>query len=100
MSVNTIIISSQRYLDEDIVAQKIELLRGETTISLPVYDCPEYDCGILYNGHHTLAAARELGLVVSFYFVEHPEGLTGDNLLDQVHGGDDYYDIDNGIDFF
>jgi hypothetical protein len=94
------VISSQRYLDDEIVQQKIELLRGETAISLPVYDLPEYNCGILFNGHHTLAAAQNLGIRITYYFISHPEGLTENDLLEQCWIDSAYYDTDTGVDFF
>ena len=90
------IISSQRYLDSKIVESKIEELNGVTEITLPTWDVKDYDCAVLFNGHHTLAAANELGVSVKFVVIDHPEGLTGDNLLEQAWMDSDWYDVETG----
>ncbi len=90
----TAIISSQRYLDWNIVEAKIALLQGVESLVLEAWDVKAYDCAVLYNGHHTLAAARELNIPVSFVVVDHPEGIEGDNLLEQAWMDSDWYNVE------
>jgi len=63
------IISSQRYIDQSIVDDKIESLTGQTKIALPIMYAGDYDGDSVYvllNGHHTAAAARELGIEIEY----------------------------------
>ena len=71
------IISSQRFLDDEIVERKIEELQNcnATSIIVPVInayftDLDGNDLFVITDKHHTLAAARELGLEVMFEEVE------------------------------
>lgn len=88
------IISSQRYLDESIVAEKV--ITGP--ICLPAYaveiDGVQY--AVLADGHHRRAAAIEAGVEVSYEIKSHPEYLTGEALLEAMYNDSDYYDIETG----
>lgn len=81
------VITSQSYIDNDIVEAKKELLAGATSVELIVWttgildDDGEELC-VLSDGHHTYEAAKELGIPVSFVEISHPEGVTGEQLLD------------------
>ncbi len=92
------VISSQRYLDENKVAEKVnELKAGRVEIlELEVWEVGFEDLYILKNGHHRLAAAKELGIKVEFVEGSHPEGLTGENLLEQSWIDSDWYYIETG----
>lgn len=93
----TRIISSQRYINETIFTEKLAALveNGTTSITLEAWDV-DGEIAVLFNGHHTLEAARELGIAVEFTVVSHPEGLTGDNLLEQAWMDSDWYDVETG----
>lgn len=94
------VISSQHYINPEIVAQKMAELAEETSITLNCYtvgsDVEDGDLVILYDGHHTLAAARELGIEVNFEECDHPEGLTGEQLLAAEWNDGDWYYVENG----
>lgn len=91
------IISSQRYINNKILNEKIEWfeLNRPGEIILPVWDV-DGDMAVLGDGHHTLEAARQVGVSVCFIVVEHPEGLYGDNLLENSWIDSDWYDITTG----
>ncbi len=92
------VISSQRYLDENKVAEKVDELKAERveTLELEVWEVGFEDLYILKDGHHRLAAAKELGIKVEFVEGSHPEGLTGENLLEQSWIDSDWYYIETG----
>lgn len=96
------IISSQRYIDYNIVDEKIKYLQDNaiTEITLYTWDVIDYDCAILFNGHHTLQAARELNMPVKFEIINHPENIFGDNLLEQAWMDSDWYSVETGKLFF
>jgi len=98
----TTIISSQRYLENEIVCKKLEELEasGATSITLQAWDVKEYKCAVLFNGHHTLEAARQLEISVNFEVIDHPERLTGDDLLEQAWMDSDWYEVETGKLFF
>ena len=65
------IISSQRYIDEEIVEQKIEEIKNDEFITLPIIDAEMQDLNgndlfILIDGHHRKEAAEALGLEVRY----------------------------------
>lgn len=93
------IISSQRFINEEIVTEKISSLAGLNKITLPVFDVNDENLGdmaILADGHHTLEAAKRLGITVAFDHIDHPEKLTGERLLEECYFDSDYYDIETG----
>ena len=75
------IISSQHYLDWDIVEEKINEIKGMEKVEVPCCEIGEIDgeeYAVQVDGHHTLAAARELGIPTEFTFEEDPDGLEGE----------------------
>jgi len=92
-------ISSQRYLDDDIVnAKKVELA-NTTEIELPVV---EIDLNgdvyhVLIDGHHRLAAATELGINIVYNIVDAISQERSEDFLIENHGGDDYYYVNSKI---
>ena len=92
------VISSQRYLDENKVAEKVNELKARKveTLVLEVWEVGFEDLYILGDGHHRLAAAKELGIKVKFVESKHPEGLTGEDLLEQSWIDSDWYYIETG----
>lgn len=95
-------ISSQRFLDDLIVESKKEELiaSGDDTVSIPcayvgIIDDEEY--AAVVDRHHTLAAARELGLTVEYEVKDDSEGLTGNAYLEARYNDSDWYDIETGI---
>lgn len=92
------VISSQPYLNWDIVEQKKADMVGLPFASVLCYEIGEVDgeeIAILADGHHTLAAARELGIEVRFSFVEEPEGLSGEAALDARWMDGDWYYVES-----
>lgn len=89
------VITSQSYINEDIVKEKKAMLEGIESIELVVWttgiqDFNGEDVFILADGHHTYTAAVELGIDVNFVEEEHPEGVTGEALLDIAWMDSDY----------
>lgn len=103
-----IIISSQRYINHDIVEQKKELLDGQESVILPIIFAGEYNGDELYilvNGHHTYAAAKELGVKVQFEEFSkgelgYSEKWTLEETLENLWMDSDYYNIETERDYF
>ncbi len=96
-------ISSQRYLDPEIVETKKAELDGVSSVSIPcsyvgIINGIEY--AMVADKHHTLAAARELGLHINYDVKADSEQLEGDALLEARYIDSNYYDIETGIDEF
>lgn len=90
------VITSQSYINNEIVEQKIAEIAGIEFVELPVWitdlqDDEGDDLCILADGHHTYEAATELGLEVRFIEQDHPEGLTGEALLEAAWMDGDYH---------
>lgn len=90
-------ISSQHYIDAEIVEEKKAELEGVTEVVIPctyvgVIDGVEY--AMQNDKHHTLAAARELGIPVVFDIEDDAEGLTGEELLEVRYNDGDYYNVE------
>lgn len=69
------VISSQRYRDEDIINEKLDMIENAEYVEIPVVnaylqDDKSNDLYIIVDKHHTLDAARELGKEVRFVEVE------------------------------
>jgi hypothetical protein len=98
----TTIISSQRYLDNNIIDAKIAQIEADqpSEIVLKAWDVKSHDCAILFNGHHTFEAAKQCGIPVRFEIEAHPEGIDGDNLLEQAWLDSDWYDVETDTLFF
>lgn len=92
------IISSQQFIDSAIVEEKMESISGLEEVIIPCYYVGEID-GVEYamqaDGHHTLAAARELGIPFSFEISDDPEGLSGEEMLTIRWMDGDWYDVEN-----
>ena len=94
------IISSQRYIDYNIVDEKIEEIRDCEYITLPIIDAEMTDLDgndlfILVDGHHRKEAAEELGIEVRYEEVENDHNLTGEDLLNDCYCDSDWYYIEN-----
>lgn len=92
------IISSQHYINWDIVEEKMEEIQGMEKIEITCsyvgfIDGTEY--AMQNDGHHTLAAARELGIPVEFTVQDDCEGLTGNDLLEQRYNDGDWYKVES-----
>ena len=91
------IISSQHYINWETVEEKMEQLKGKSNIIIPCAYVGEID-GVEYavqiDSHHTLAAARELGIEVEFDVHEDDEGLEGEALLNVRYMDGDYYNVE------
>lgn len=95
------IISSQKYLNDEIVAEKKAALieSGVTSVCIPCHTVGEIE-GIEYiaicDGHHTRAAAIELGLSIEYSVSADSEGLTGDAYLSARWNDSAWYDMETG----
>lgn len=91
------IISSQHYLNWKKVEEKMNEIAEMESVEIPCCEIGEID-GVEYavqvDGHHTLAAARELEIPVEFIFDEDPEGLTGEDYLQARWIDGDWYDVE------
>lgn len=90
------IISSQRFTDSQTVDEKITQLSGVKELVLQAFEVGEDDLAILADGHHRLEAAKRLGISVKFEITTHPEGLTGQDLIEDMWMDSDYYDVRTG----
>lgn len=100
-------ISSQRYLDEEIVNEKIAAEDFEVLVS-PEFQVDGETFRVVLDGHHSLAAAKQAGVkpvVITADGTDHDavclldEGQVEDFLL-ATHMGDDYYNIETGKDIW
>ncbi|MCI6707038.1 MULTISPECIES: hypothetical protein [Eisenbergiella] len=95
------IISSQRYIDYDLVEAKIDEIKDYDYIILPIIDAGMQDLDgndlfILTDGHHRKEAANELGIEIRYEEVPNDHNLTGEELLNECYGDSDWYYIENG----
>lgn len=91
------IISSQHYLDWNIVEEKMNEIKEMESVEISCCKIGEIngeEYAVQVDGHHTLAAARELGIPVEFTFCEDPEGLTGDKYLFAHYMDGDWYNVE------
>lgn len=91
------VISSQHFIDWDIVEEKMTAISGLEFVEIPCYEVGEIDgeeYAIQADGHHTLTAARELGIEVRFVYSEEPEGLTGEAALNAHWNDGDWYNVE------
>ena len=89
------IISSQRYINNEILNQKIKMMEDQRPecVFLETWETG-FDAEILFDGTHTFTAATQLGIPVKFHAIPHPEGLTGADLLEQAWMDSDWYDVE------
>ena len=98
-------ISSQRYIDESIVAEKIAAEDFEVMVS-PVFEIDGEEYRVILDGHHSHAAAMASGSTPSYWTADCGDhdavGLletgSADDFLLATHMGNDYYDVSTGID--
>lgn len=98
------VITSQDFLDDEIVERKIEELEssGAARIILPVVDAgmtneDGEELFILVDGHHRRAAAEELGLDVDYEIVDNEtDAKTPEEMFIAYAMGGDWYYVDNG----
>lgn len=91
------IISSQHYLNWDTVEEKMNEIEGMECVEIPCCEIGDIDgeeYAVQIDCHHTLAAARELGIPVEFIFFEDPEGMTGEEYLSNHYMDGDWYDVE------
>lgn len=99
------IISSQHYINPDIVEEKETQLiaAGTTCVEIP---CKNVGNGyaIQVDGHHTLAAARELGIEIKFVIDGDIEGLNTyrdfDEALEANWNDGDWYNVETSNPFY
>ena len=95
------VISSQGFLNDDIVEEKKIEMQSETVIVLPVWDVEMQDDGndlyILADGHHRLEAAKELGIDIEYDIVRRDDKLTGERLLEASWMDCDWYYVNTGV---
>lgn len=93
------IISSQHYHNWDIVEAKMAELeaRGADHVTIVCWDAGEIngeEYAVVSDGHHTMAAARELGIEVRFDVVDESEGLNGEELLEARYMDGEWYFVE------
>lgn len=91
------IISSQHYLDWNIINEKMQELDGVECVEILCceiggIDGEEY--AVQVDGHHTLAAARELGIQAEFTFCDPLDSLRGEEFLQAHYMDGDWYDVE------
>ena len=94
------VISSQHYINYDVVDRKIEELRNSKKVVLPIIDAglkdeEGNDLFILVDGHHRKEAAEELGIPVEYEEVKNEYSCTGERLLEACWNDSDWYYVDN-----
>lgn len=102
-----ILISSQRYIDEGIVAEKMAAEDFEVLVS-PTFQYDDQAFRVVLDGHHSLAAAKEAGATPVFVVADSTDhdaiGLLengeAEDFLSVVHLGDDYYNVETGMDIW
>ena len=91
------IISSQHCIDWEIVERKMEEIKDMDKVVIPC-SYVGFINGVEYtmqnDGHHTLVAARELGIEVEFETSEDLEGLEGEELLEARYNDGDWYNVE------
>lgn len=91
------IISSQHFINWDIVETKMEEIKGMDKVVIPCTYVGFID-GIEYamqnDNHHTLAAARELGIEIEFNITNDSEDLEGEMFLEQRYNDGDWYNVE------
>jgi len=91
------IISSQHYINWDIVEEKMAELNGVEFVTVPCEAIGEIDgteYAVVVDKHHTMAAAREMGIPVRFDIGDPDDGLTGTDYLDAHYMDGDWYAVE------
>ena len=93
------IISSQHYIDWEIVDKKVDELKnsGAHKIIVPCSYVGEIE-GVEYamqnDRHHTMQAAKMLNLEIEFDVSDDFEGLSGETLLEARYMDGDWYNVE------
>lgn len=101
----SILISSQRYIDDSIVESKIASADYTVSVS-PVFEIDGIKYQVLIDGHHSFAAAALSGvepIVKVLTERDHDAVALIDDIsefLTAVYMGDDYYDVRTGVTVF
>lgn len=99
-----VVMSSQRFLDDEIVEEKKEeiIAEGIQEITCPVtkaylQDLEGNELYILTDKHHTLAAARELNIPVRFEEAENDftESTNGEEVCAEYFMGDNWFYVNH-----
>lgn len=99
-----VVMSSQRFLDDEIVEEKKDeiIAKGIQEITCPVtkahlQDLEGNELYILTDKHHTLAAARELNIPVKFEEVENDftESTDGEEICAEYFMGDNWFYVNH-----
>jgi hypothetical protein len=101
--MSTIIISSQRYLDETIVEEKRNNEDYNVTVS-PAFEVDGINYQIVMDGHHSLAAAKLDGIepeyTIATLQTSDAIALLEDNkiedFLEVQYIDSSYYEVENG----
>ena len=98
-------ISSQRYLNEEIINEKLAELENAEKVTIPVsyieHDNNQY--AIIRDGHHRLEAAKILGIEVEYVEYEDnnwDKSWTADDALENLYNDSDWYDVETGYPIF
>lgn len=98
-----ILISSQRYIDEETVAQKIEDNDFEVQLS-PVFEIDGQEYQVIMDGHHSYHAAIEVGVEPDYTTQTATDNdrillldTDIDLFLEACHIDSDWYNIETGI---
>ena len=99
-SVN--LISSQKYLDDDVVAQK--LLNNDFEVSVsPVFEVDGEKMSVVLDGHHSFAAAKKKGVdpilqIADDSILDYVDDLKDDidMFLEKAYIDSEYYYIEGG----
>lgn len=99
-----ITISSQRYLDDDVVAEKLANEDFVVSVS-PWFEHDGLTMRVVLDGHHSLAAAKEAGVSPEYVELDSQDsdkiGLIDrgefDLFLESAWMDSDYYDIETGV---
>lgn len=90
-----IIISSQRYLNDDIVTAKLNAKDFDVLLNRIVVDGQEF-C-VVIDGHHSLEAARIAGVEPQWVINDADLGCESvEDWLTERYMDDDWYDVQTG----
>lgn len=100
-------ISSQRYIDDEIVQAKIDAGDFDVLVS-PEFEFDGQTFCVVLDGHHSLTAAKEAGveptlMTASTQEFDGVDYLANGNIqdfLEVAHMGDDYYSVETGKDIW
>ena len=96
-------ISSQRYINAEIVLGKVESADFDVLVS-PAFEIDGEMLAVILDGHHSYHAAIEAGVTPDFTVatIQNHDAVAlldhdVDLFLESIHMGDDYYYVDTGV---